>query len=163
MHAPWQKRQFARCLDCHRRRIKPAVPIMADLPSCRLDIHAGAFHSTGVDYFGPMMVKVRRSSLKVWGCLFTCLTVRAVHLDLVGSLSTDDFILCLRRFIGRRGSPAHTYIVPTGPISRELRQSLRQLYKSSIRIESAAHWLHIALSGTLHHHTRLTLVAPGNG
>jgi hypothetical protein len=39
------------------------------------------------------------------GCLFTCLTVRAVHLELVESLQTDSFILALRRFIASRGSP----------------------------------------------------------
>ena len=84
------------CRDCHRRRVKATIPVMADLPLCCMDVHSGAFHSTGVDYFGPMTVKYRRSSLKVWGCLFTCLSVRAVHLELAGSLDTDDFILCLR-------------------------------------------------------------------
>ena len=136
------KRTIARCLDCHRRRIKPGVPIMADLPSCRLDIHAGAFHSTGVDYFGPMMVKVRRSSVKVWGCLFTCLTVRAVHLDLVGSLSTDDFILCLRRFIGRTGSPAHIYSdngTNFKGAKTELETALQELDQNQICSTLAAH------------------------
>jgi hypothetical protein len=63
------------------------------------------FFYTGLDYFGPMMVKIRRCSVKRWGCLFTCLGTRAIHLELADSLETDDFLLCLRRFIGRRGQP----------------------------------------------------------
>ena len=42
---------------------------------------------------------------KVWVCLFTCFTVRAVHLELVEDMSTEEFLLCLRRFIARRGAP----------------------------------------------------------
>lgn len=78
---------------------------MSALPAFRLAVGRPVFTNTGVDYFGPMMVKRGRSLEKQWGCLFTCLTSRAVHLELAGSLSTDTFILALRRFIARRGTP----------------------------------------------------------
>lgn len=42
---------------------------------------------------------------KVWVCLFTCLAVRAVHLEVIHDLSAQQFVLCLRRFIARRGKP----------------------------------------------------------
>ena len=42
---------------------------------------------------------------KVWVCLFTCFTVRAVHLELVEDMSTDEFLFCLCRFIARQGAP----------------------------------------------------------
>ena len=35
--------------------------------------------------------------------LYTCLSSRAIHIEVVHALSTDSFILSLRRFIGRRG------------------------------------------------------------
>ena len=42
---------------------------------------------------------------KRYGVLFTCLTTCALHLELASDLSTDIFILALRRFIARRGKP----------------------------------------------------------
>jgi hypothetical protein len=77
---------------------------MADLPQQRTMAFT-TFQYTGIDYFGPMMVKRARSRIKKWGCLFTCLTTRAIHLELADSLEADNFILMLRCFIGRRGQP----------------------------------------------------------
>ena len=39
----------------------------------------------------------------MYGCLFTCLTNCAVHIEDVSSLETDAFIQALRRFISNRG------------------------------------------------------------
>jgi hypothetical protein len=123
------------CLFCYRRRIKPAHPRMADLPTCRLLAHLGPFTCTGVDYFGPLKVKVRRNTLKRWGCLFTCLSTRGVHIELADSLETDDFILCLRNFIGRRGHPVEMFS-DNGTNFRgantELKECLEKLDKSKI-------------------------------
>ena len=38
-------------------------------------------------------------------CLFTCLVVRAVHLELILDMTTEEFLLALRRFISQRGRP----------------------------------------------------------
>ena len=54
--------------------------------------------------FGPFVIRERRSDLKRYGIIFTCLSSRAVHFESVNSMDTDSFILCLRRFIGRRGA-----------------------------------------------------------
>jgi len=46
---------------------------------------------------------------KRYGCIFTCLTMRAVHIKIAHSLDTDSFINALRRFIARRGRPEHIF------------------------------------------------------
>ena len=43
---------------------------------------------------------------KSYVCLFTCAATRAVHLELVTSLSVETFICAFRRFCARRGLPA---------------------------------------------------------
>ncbi|KAJ8400620.1 hypothetical protein AAFF_G00393890 [Aldrovandia affinis] len=46
------------CKECHRWKSRPVVPKMADLPAAHLRLFKLAFHSTGVDCFGPFQVKV---------------------------------------------------------------------------------------------------------
>ena len=76
---------------------------MADLPVDRLTPDQLPFTSVGVDYFGPFQVKRGRSLVKRYGVIFTCLAIRAVHIEVLHSLDTDSFLLALRRFIARRG------------------------------------------------------------
>lgn len=75
---------------------------MADLPEDRLE-PAPPFTHCGVDYFGPWLIKEGRKELKRYGVLFTCLSSRAIHLEVSAILETDSFINALRRFINRRG------------------------------------------------------------
>uniref|UniRef100_A0A914Y218 Integrase catalytic domain-containing protein n=1 Tax=Panagrolaimus superbus TaxID=310955 RepID=A0A914Y218_9BILA len=42
---------------------------------------------------------------KRWVALFTCLTTRVLHLEVVENLTTGRFLHALRRFIARRGQP----------------------------------------------------------
>jgi hypothetical protein len=100
------KRTIGNCIDCRRENARPMHQIMAALPEFRLVPFQPAFTTTGCDLFGPLAVKWgRNSTVKRWGCLFTCLVTRAVYLETVQSLSTDDFILTLRQFTSRRGPP----------------------------------------------------------
>ncbi|KAL1273037.1 hypothetical protein QQF64_028899 [Cirrhinus molitorella] len=93
------------CRDCQFWHAKPQTPQMADLPSSRLQLYKPPFYSTGVDCFGPFVVKIGRHQEKRWGILYKCMTTRCVHLDLLEHLDTDAFLLSLRRFIARRGKP----------------------------------------------------------
>lgn len=63
----------------------------------------------GVDYAGPLNVKVNRQSKKMYICLFTCATTRAVHLEIVQDLSTETFVLAFRKFITNKGMPHTIY------------------------------------------------------
>ena len=110
------------------------------MPKERLAFSEPPFTNTGVDYFGPMNVKRGRVTERRWGCLFTCLTTRAVHLELAGDLSTDSFIMELRRFRGRRGNPEtmrldnRTNFVGA---NRELSDALKSLSQERITRELA--------------------------
>lgn len=78
---------------------------MASLPEDRLIPDKPPFTYVGIDYFGPLEVKQGRSRVKRYGYLFTCLTTRAVHVEIAQSLDTDSMINALRRFISVRGYP----------------------------------------------------------
>lgn len=97
------------CHICRRHNAKPDPPLMASLPHSRLQDFIPLFYNTGVDYFGPLLVKKRRSTVKRYGCLFTCLVTRAVHLEDAHSLETDSFIMALRRMMAKREKPRNIY------------------------------------------------------
>ncbi|XP_055585028.1 uncharacterized protein LOC129737888 [Uranotaenia lowii] len=97
------------CRTCRLRNAKPVSPPMAPLPVARLADRNRPFTFTGLDYFGPLLVIVGRSRVKRWIALFTCLTTRAVHLEVVYSLSTTSCIFAVRRFVSRRGAPSEFY------------------------------------------------------
>ena len=97
------------CVVCRRENAVSGKQLMADILSSRLQVSLPPFFHTGVDYYGPFSVKQGRSSVKRYGCIFTCMTTRAVYLELAYSLSTDSFISAQRRFVGRRGCVRHIY------------------------------------------------------
>ena len=89
------------------------------------------FRNTGVDFFGPMLVKERCSKVKVYGCLFTCMSTRACHLELV-----DHFIMALKRFIARRGRPQSIHSdngMNFVGANNELQKSIKQLDEERIQ------------------------------
>lgn len=90
------------CQWCKVYKGKPNAPQMAKLPRARLASSESPFTYTGLDFFGPLIVTVGRHREKRYGCLFTCLTVRAVHIEFVHSLNTSSCILAIRNFMSRR-------------------------------------------------------------
>ena len=78
---------------------------MADLPKDRITPDKPPFSFVGVDCFGPFILRRRRSMVKRYGVLYICLTVRAIHIEVVHSLDKYCFIYRMRRFITRRGKP----------------------------------------------------------
>ncbi|XP_062702828.1 uncharacterized protein LOC134285654 [Aedes albopictus] len=97
------------CMTCRIRRAVPNPPPMAPLPKVRVTPYVRPFTFVGVDYFGPVLVKVGRSNVKRWIALFTCLTIRAVHLEVVHSMSKESCVMAVRRFVSRRGAPVEIF------------------------------------------------------
>lgn len=84
---------------------------MANLPQDRLE-PGPPFTNVGVDCFGPWEVLARRTrgghaNSKRWAVMFTCLTTRAVHIEVVEELSSSSFIMALKRLIAIRGPVSH--------------------------------------------------------
>lgn len=135
---PTVRSVVAKCNYCRIRRAKPFTPRMADLPEARLAHNVRPFSHCGVDLFGPMEVTVCRRKEKRYGVLFTCMTIRAVHIELVPSLTTDSFIMALRRMACRRGWPQNLYSdngTNLHGAEKELQKSYEDLNQPEIRHE----------------------------
>lgn len=100
------------CVKCYRLKATPLIPIMADLPNYRVT-GGKAFQHVGTDFGGPFRMResLRRKApeTKVYLCLFVCMATKALHLELVTSLTTEAFLACLDRFVSRRGLPSNIY------------------------------------------------------
>lgn len=78
---------------------------MGELPPERVRPYVRPFTYTGVDFAGPFDVAIGRRREKRWICLFTCLTTRAIHIEIAKDLSTATALMCLRNLANRRGTP----------------------------------------------------------
>jgi hypothetical protein len=74
---------------------------------------ARPFIKSGIDYAGPIYLKsgISRSKqrVKAYIALFISFTTEAIHIELVGDLTTESFLNALKRFISRRGHVAEIY------------------------------------------------------
>ena len=123
------------CVVCRRFHAAPQQQKMGDLPKDRVTPGDPPFTYTGVDLFGPFEVKRGRSILKRYGCIFVCLTIKAVHIEVTDSLQTDSFINALQRFISRRGQPTEIRSDNGSNFvgaDRELRNALKEWNQAQI-------------------------------
>jgi hypothetical protein len=93
------------CRACRIIKCTPKPPLMGQLPPERLAQGERPFSRCGLDFFGPLLVRSGRRTEKKYGALFTCLTTRAIHIELAHSLSADAAIMTIRRMAARRGYP----------------------------------------------------------
>jgi hypothetical protein len=123
------------CVACQKRRGNVQEQKMADLPADRMKTEA-LFTYCGVDYFGPWLIKEGRKELKRYGVLFTCLSSRAIHIEVAKTLETSSFINVLRCFLARRGpirqlrSDQGTNLVGA---RTELREILKQMDQNEVQ------------------------------
>ncbi|KRY86551.1 hypothetical protein T4D_6470 [Trichinella pseudospiralis] len=97
----------AGCATCRRAVGRPFGQKMSELPAERVT-PTGLFRYVGVDIAGPILARSRETRhefVKTYVCVFTCMVVRAIHLELVMDMSTNSFLRALRRFISRWGRP----------------------------------------------------------
>ena len=95
------------CVTCRKLRGTQQQPKMADLAEARL-LPAPPFSHIGVDVFGPWGVVTRKTrgvntQAKRWAVIFTCMAIRAIHIEVIEEMSASSFINALRRFTALRG------------------------------------------------------------
>lgn len=92
-----------RCVKCRKFRRPAEEQRMANLPSERVD-PSPPFTYCGVECFGPFTTKQGRKVHKRYGLHFTCLSSRAIHIEMLDDMTTDAFINGLRCLIAIRGT-----------------------------------------------------------
>lgn len=134
------KQFIHRCPVCIRYKQTRGHQFMATLPEHRTQ-STRAFLVSGVDYAGPLTIKLqpgRGTKLsKAYIALFVCFSTKAIHLELVSSLTTDAFIAAFRRFVARRGRCSHlhsdcgTNFIGADKELRSLHSEIIQQFKST--------------------------------
>lgn len=100
-----------KCVTCRKLRGRLEEQKMANLPADRVTVDPPFTH-VGLDVFGPWAITSRRTrgnsaENKRWAVIFTCLSTRAVHLEVIESMSSSSFVNALRRFLSIRGPVKH--------------------------------------------------------
>ena len=96
-----------KCISCQKAFKKPMTQKMATLPSFRVT-PLPPYEWTGLDLFGPVGVKInKRASWKVWVVVFTCMSTRSVHAEIVMKQDASSLILAICRFVARNPNARH--------------------------------------------------------
>ena len=102
------KKIFKVFINCQRQESRPCQQFLSPLPEDRIKKIPPPFSICGVDHAGPLFCS-DTGDRKLYIALLTWVVIRAVHVELVDSLSVEDFILALKRFATRRGMPSVIY------------------------------------------------------
>ncbi|XP_061728871.1 uncharacterized protein LOC133533829 [Cydia pomonella] len=101
-----------KCLICARQNATAKKQLMGDLPKERVT-PARPFLNSGVDFAGPYQTLMSKGrglrTIKSYIAIFVCMVTKAIHLELVGDLTSEAFIGAFRRFVARRGRCAHLW------------------------------------------------------
>jgi len=96
------------CVHCRILRAPTMSQKIAPLPSQRL-CRTPPFLECGMDVFGPFDIRQGRptrknpGTQKIWVLIFTCLYSRAIHMEILDTMSTPSFKMAFERFQATRG------------------------------------------------------------
>lgn len=110
-HIKWVVRKFIReeCYLCKLTDGRTLTPIMGDLPNEKLCNTHHPFTNIMVDCCGPFLVTQGRATVKRWMLVITCMTVRAVNIEILHTMSTDSVITALFNHFSIRGMARKIY------------------------------------------------------
>ena len=104
------KQVRGKCMGCRRFQAKPYAPTTHGLLPSDRTTPGEPYSVVGVDFAGPIRHKTSdNQEAKAYLAIFACSLTRGVHLELLHSLETGEFLLSLKRFMVRRGRPSVIY------------------------------------------------------
>ena len=121
------------CVICIKKHAHATPQFLGDHLAARVAAFEPAFTHTGIDYYGPFKVSTRThgKTHKVWGVIFTCLTCRAVHLDIVDSLSMDACLNVIERFMSQYADVTIAFYSDNGTKFRGTDNAIKRIYNKN--------------------------------
>ena len=105
------KNVISSCYMCKKfNNLALQYPKMTNISKSRMKL-IKPFDHTGVDHTGHFFVKDPNlgKCVKMYILIYTCMNIRAVHLDLVPDMSAESFLLSYQRFSNLYGIPSFLY------------------------------------------------------
>ena len=125
------------CIFCRKYYGKGEDQYMGQVSDVRMK-PTPPFYHTGTDLFGSFTIRdtvKRRTHGKCFGFIYTCLTTRAVHLEIAENYSTEAVLRTFKKFVSIRGYPC-TIHSDNGPelvaANKELRDASREFDLNTI-------------------------------
>lgn len=146
------KSHIHKCWICAKHNATPRTQIMGDLPKERVTPSRPFLHS-GVDFAGPLHVLLSKGrgakTKKAYIAIFVCFSTKAMHLELVGDLTSEAFIGAFKRFVSRRGRCTHLWSDQGRNFVGANKDLVAAWHKTSLEVRDMAESL--ALDGTQWH------------
>jgi hypothetical protein len=148
------KNELSKCVTCKKyNSFSFKYPKLTNITKSRVNfVHP--FSETGVDHFGPVYLKdTEGKPYKMYVIIFSCMQIRCIHLELVPTMSTADFLLAFKRFCNMYSSPNCVYsdnarslvqggeILQNSLISTEFSDHLKENQIKHIKISLYSPWV----------------------
>ena len=103
------KAYLSKCIVCKKiNQFAFKYPKQTDFNKDKVNFQK-PFNHTGIDFTGHVYVKFGDNSTKMYLLVFTCLNIRAIHIELLPSMTCKDFLLAFTRFCNMYGIPNSIY------------------------------------------------------
>ena len=95
-----------KCYGCRRFQAKALQQPPPGMLPLERTVGNHPFQAIGVDFAGPLKYKKsNKAEGKAYIVLYACSLTRAIYVELLATLSAQEFISSLKRFIARKGRP----------------------------------------------------------
>ena len=106
------KNVLSQCVICKKMNAFAfRYPKMTSMPKHRMKL-VRPYEHCGVDFTGQLWVNSERKNeppIKMYILIYTCLNIRAIHIDLLPDMSTKSFLMSFNRFCNIYGIPGNLY------------------------------------------------------